>query len=118
MSTVRDTQDKDYTVPPTGRRVHRTKLQDTGPVPEGSVPGDPQHDDNIGTNPRNEVAVPVVRSSTYHQSTGQGMGRCVPETGQAAHCGACVIRPRLNWEGWAVWNHQNWYHAGSSELGP
>ena len=40
VSTVRDTQDKDYTVPPTGRQVHRTKLQDAGPVPEGGVPGD------------------------------------------------------------------------------
>ena len=40
MSTVRDTQDKDYTVPPPERRVHRTKLQEAGPVPEGGVPGD------------------------------------------------------------------------------
>ena len=44
---------------------------------------------NIGMNPWNEVAVPVVRSSIYHQSTGQGTGRRAPETGQAAHCGAC-----------------------------
>ena len=29
-----------------------------------------------------------------------------------------VLRPRLNWEGGAAWNDQNWYHAGSSELGP
>ena len=28
-----------------------------------------------------------------------------------------VLRPRLNWEGGAAWNTQNWYHAGSSELG-
>ena len=40
MSTVRNTQDKDYTVPPAERRVHRTKFQDAGPVPEGGVPGD------------------------------------------------------------------------------
>ena len=38
--TVRDTQDKDYTIPPPERRVHRTKLQDAGPVPEGGVPGE------------------------------------------------------------------------------
>ena len=29
-----------------------------------------------------------------------------------------VLCPRLNWEGGAAWNDQNWYHAGSSELGP
>ena len=29
-----------------------------------------------------------------------------------------VLRPRLNWEGGAALNDQNWYHAGSSELGP
>ena len=46
---------------------------------------------NIGTNSRNEVAVPVVWSSTYHQSAGQGMRRRAPETGQAAHCGACGL---------------------------
>ena len=40
MSTVWDTQDKDYTLPPVERLVHRTKLQDAGPVPEGGVPGD------------------------------------------------------------------------------
>ena len=34
---------------------------------------------NVGTNPWNEVAVPVVPSSTHHQSIGQGTGRCVPE---------------------------------------
>ena len=44
---------------------------------------------NIGTNPRNEVAVPVVRSSTHHQSAGQGTPRRGPEIGQTAHCGAC-----------------------------
>ena len=33
MSTVRDTQDKDYTIPLLERWVHRTKLQDAGPVP-------------------------------------------------------------------------------------
>ena len=37
---------------------------------------------NIGTNPWNEVAVPVVRSSTYYQSAGQGTRRRAPETGQ------------------------------------
>ena len=40
MSTVWDTQDKDYAIPPPERRVHRTKLQDAGPMPEGGVPGD------------------------------------------------------------------------------
>ena len=40
VSTVWDTQDKDYTIPPVERLVHRTKLQDAGPVPEGGVPGD------------------------------------------------------------------------------
>ena len=40
MSTVWDTQDKDYAIPPPERRVHRTKLQDDGPMPEGGVPGD------------------------------------------------------------------------------
>ena len=44
---------------------------------------------NVGTKPRNEVAVPMVPSSTYHQGAGQGTRCCVPETGQAAHCGAC-----------------------------
>ena len=44
---------------------------------------------NIGTNPWNKVAVPVVRSSTYRQSAGQGTCRRAPETGQAAHYGAC-----------------------------
>ena len=29
-----------------------------------------------------------------------------------------VLRPRLNWEGGAALNDQNWYHAGSSELRP
>ena len=28
-----------------------------------------------------------------------------------------VLRPRLNWEGRAARNDQNWYHARSSELG-
>ena len=27
-------------MPPPERRVHRTKLQDAGPMPEGGVPGD------------------------------------------------------------------------------
>ena len=44
---------------------------------------------NVGTNSWNEVAVPVVQSRTYHQSTGQGTGRRAPETRQAAHGGAC-----------------------------
>ena len=30
VSTVQNTQDKDYTLPPPERRVHRTKLQDSG----------------------------------------------------------------------------------------
>ena len=30
---------KDDTVQPTERQVHRKKLQDAGPVPEGGVPG-------------------------------------------------------------------------------
>ena len=29
-----------------------------------------------------------------------------------------VLHPHLNWEDWAAWNDQNWYHAGSNELGP
>ena len=29
-----------------------------------------------------------------------------------------VLGPLLSWEGGAAWNDQNWYHAGSSELGP
>ena len=29
-----------------------------------------------------------------------------------------VLRPHLNREGGAAWNDQNWYHAGSRELGP
>ena len=41
---------------------------------------------NVVTKPQNEVAVPVVRSSTYHQGDGQGTRRRAPET---AHCGAC-----------------------------
>ena len=28
-----------------------------------------------------------------------------------------VLHPRLNWEGGAALIDQNWYHAGSSELG-
>ena len=44
---------------------------------------------NVGTKPRNEVAVPVVWSSTYHQGAGQGTRRRALETGQTAHCGAC-----------------------------
>ena len=28
-----------------------------------------------------------------------------------------VLHLRLNWEGGAAWNDQNWYHGGSSELG-
>ena len=28
-----------------------------------------------------------------------------------------VLRPHLNWEGGAARYDQNWYHAGSSELG-
>ena len=30
---------------------------------------------NVGTNPWNETAVPVVRSGTHHQSIGQGTGQ-------------------------------------------
>ena len=44
---------------------------------------------NVGRNPWNKTAVPVVRSGTHHQSIGQGTGRRAPETRQAAHCGAC-----------------------------
>ena len=40
VSTVLNTQDKDYTVPPAEQRVYKTKFQDAGPVPEGGVPGD------------------------------------------------------------------------------
>ena len=40
MSTVQDTQDQDYTIPPPERRVHSTKLQDARPMPEGGVPDD------------------------------------------------------------------------------
>ena len=44
---------------------------------------------NVGTNPWNEAAVPVVRSGTHHQSIGPGTGSRAPETGQAAHSGTC-----------------------------
>ena len=44
---------------------------------------------NVGTNPWNEAAVPMVWSGTHHQSIGQGTGRRAPEMRQAAHCGAC-----------------------------
>ena len=43
----------------------------------------------VGMKPRNEVAVLVVRSSTYHQGAGQGTHRRALETGQTASCGAC-----------------------------
>ena len=42
---------------------------------------------NVGTNPWNDAAVPVVWSGTHQQR--QGTGRRAPETRQAAHCGAC-----------------------------
>ena len=45
---------------------------------------DSQH--NIGKNPLNEAAVPVVWSGTHQQR--QGTGRRAPETRQAAHYGA------------------------------
>ena len=38
------------------------------------------------------------------------------EEGTLPHGDRSVLRPRLNWEGGAAWNDQNWYHAGSSEL--
>ena len=44
---------------------------------------------NVGTNPWNEAAVPVIRSGTHHQSIGQRTGRRAPETRNAAHSGAC-----------------------------
>ena len=44
---------------------------------------------NVGTNPLNEAAVPMVWSGTHHQSIGQAWGRRAPETRQAAHSGAC-----------------------------
>ena len=44
---------------------------------------------NVGTKPRNQVAVPMVRSNIYHQGAGQGTRSRVPETGQTAHCGTC-----------------------------
>ena len=50
---------------------------------------------NIGTNPWNEVAVPMVWSSTYHQSAGQGTCHRAPEAGQTAHCGACGLPRRV-----------------------
>ena len=28
-----------------------------------------------------------------------------------------VLRPRLNWEGWAAWNDQNWSSPGASQVG-
>ena len=57
---------------------------------------------NVGTNPWNEAAVPVVP---------------VVRSGTLPRGDKPVLRPRLNWEGGAAWNDQNWYHAGSSELG-
>ena len=41
-----------------------------------------------------------------------GMGGTLPRGARS------VLHPRLNWEGGAARNDQNWYHAGSSELGP
>ena len=41
----------------------------------------------VGTKPRNQVAVSMVRPSTHHQGAGQGTRSRAPETGQTAHGG-------------------------------
>ena len=48
---------------------------------------DSRHD--VGTKPRNQATVPMIRPSTHHQGVGQGTRSCVPETGRTAHSSAC-----------------------------
>ena len=68
---------------------------------------------NVGTNPWNEAAVPVVGSGTHHLITWYSSG----EEGTLPSRDRSVLRPRPNWEGGTARNNQKWYHVGSSELG-
>ena len=110
MSTVRKTQDKDYTVPP----------DELPGYASGQHGGDPQHDD----------AGPADTTSGPDDGRAAWMCSCLQESrlrerpgtsgeeGTLPRGDRLVLRPHLNWEGGAAWNDQNWYHTGSSELGP
>ena len=44
---------------------------------------------HVGTKPRKQVAVPMVRPSTHHQCVGQGTRSHAPKIGQTAHGSTC-----------------------------
>ena len=50
---------------------------------------------NVGTNPWNEAAVPVVRSGTHHRSIGKGTDRRAPETIGDGRGDDCYQKRRL-----------------------